>query len=494
MANVVKSSSIYGIAEAIRGIASLIMLPIYTNFLAPSDYGVIELMTMVLDLFALIAGLRLGPAIIRLMNSEISKSEVVSASLSIALLVSLIGVLLITSSSSALSLLIFDVDTYSRLLSIFSFSIFAMLIGEIFMAILRAEEQPGLYLAFSVFKLIVQITLNLYFIAYLQLKAAGFVYSSVLTGALLTIALSVYLVRTYQFRVSKTAVKSILLFSTPLAIGAGAEFITTYIDRFLLTKMHGLHEVGIYSLAYKFGFVLVMISWYPISMAWEPIAYRSVENRPYQRFFHDSYYLIFTFVLLGTLGVGIFARYVIYLMAAEEYHLAQDFAYLICIAYLAQSIGDYVKLGFMYARKTIHMLYANLFSASLAVISYVILIAKFSILGAALGTILALGGRTIWMYLAGKKYHDLNISFSAFYLQFLIVLAGFAFTQWQLDEIDAINFTLTSILYIFLSVVVTLIGYFQLTEKGRFLVWDFLRNAKVLFLKSATAASRKVIK
>ncbi|WP_196159515.1 oligosaccharide flippase family protein [Reinekea sp. G2M2-21] len=467
MPTAVKSSSIYAASELIRSAASLVMLPIYTRFLAPSDYGIIELLTMVLDLFAVIAGLRLGPAIIRLIHSELDKSEVVTASVTIAILVSITGVILITSTSNLLSMALFDSTENAYLLKVFSISLFAMLISEVFMAVVRGEERPRTYLVFSVFKLSLQIALNVYFIVFLELKATGFVYSSVITGLFLVAVQLIYFAKNYRIRTSKAAIKAILLFSTPLALGAGAEFITTYMDRFLLTKFHDLTDVGIYSLAYKFGFILVMISWYPVSMAWEPIAYRAVNNLPHKKYFHDNYYLIFTFVLLGTLGVGLFSSYVIHIMAAIEYHDAKSMAYLICIAYLAQSIGDYVKLGFMHAKKTIHMLYANIFTATLAVLLYLLLIPKFGAYGAAVGTIVSLSSRTIWLYFSGKKYHDLNINFTGFMWQCMLMLAVFFVAQNYLTQSNAFNFVTSIIIYIAASCGLIFIGYKQLSTNGQ---------------------------
>ena len=50
----IKHSSVYGIANScVKGIG-FIMIPIYTRFLAPSDYGLLELLDLTLNMMAIL--------------------------------------------------------------------------------------------------------------------------------------------------------------------------------------------------------------------------------------------------------------------------------------------------------------------------------------------------------------------------------------------------------------------------------------------------------
>src|SRR5215469_10158224 len=60
---ILKKTSIYSLAMvASRGL-SFLLLPVYTRYLTPSDYGVMELLDLTVNLTSLLVGGRLGSAL-----------------------------------------------------------------------------------------------------------------------------------------------------------------------------------------------------------------------------------------------------------------------------------------------------------------------------------------------------------------------------------------------------------------------------------------------
>ena len=55
----------YGAGIVLSQSISFLMLPIYTRFLSPADYGVMELIELALDLIATVAGARIAVGIFR---------------------------------------------------------------------------------------------------------------------------------------------------------------------------------------------------------------------------------------------------------------------------------------------------------------------------------------------------------------------------------------------------------------------------------------------
>ena len=56
-------ASIYAAGNILRQIAGFLMLPVYTRFLTPADYGVVGLMVFAVSLIELALGVRLQWAI-----------------------------------------------------------------------------------------------------------------------------------------------------------------------------------------------------------------------------------------------------------------------------------------------------------------------------------------------------------------------------------------------------------------------------------------------
>ena len=56
---------IYSIATILQNSTSIVMLPIYTRYLTPQDYGIAELLSMAVEFIGLIVGVVSGQAMLR---------------------------------------------------------------------------------------------------------------------------------------------------------------------------------------------------------------------------------------------------------------------------------------------------------------------------------------------------------------------------------------------------------------------------------------------
>ncbi len=58
-------SAVYGVGTVLAKATSVIMLPIYTRYLTPADYGLLELLSLLTDLTALLFGMRIFTGVYR---------------------------------------------------------------------------------------------------------------------------------------------------------------------------------------------------------------------------------------------------------------------------------------------------------------------------------------------------------------------------------------------------------------------------------------------
>src|SRR5690606_9087951 len=63
--NLGKHTLIYAAGTVISRLASFIMLPIYTRFLTPADYGVLELLSMTIDIVGMLTGMSIASSVFR---------------------------------------------------------------------------------------------------------------------------------------------------------------------------------------------------------------------------------------------------------------------------------------------------------------------------------------------------------------------------------------------------------------------------------------------
>ena len=213
--NIINHTFIYTTSELLRRGVSLIMLPIYTRYLTPADYGVVELLSMMIDVGMIIFSARVGSAIFRhycVAETSIERNRVISSALVLALVMNGIGTIVMLLISDELALIIFSDITYSDYISLFVLTMLLNPFVEIPLVFIRAQQKPWLYFIFSITKLLVQLSLNIYFVVLLELHVQGVIYSAVISAALMAILLTSYTL--YKVGLTATLHNTISLFST----------------------------------------------------------------------------------------------------------------------------------------------------------------------------------------------------------------------------------------------------------------------------------------
>src|SRR5205814_5322515 len=75
IARVGRHTVIYTIGALLGKAVAFIMLPLYTRYLTPADYGVIQLIDMTLEIISIVAGSRLAAGVFHLYHKAASEAE-----------------------------------------------------------------------------------------------------------------------------------------------------------------------------------------------------------------------------------------------------------------------------------------------------------------------------------------------------------------------------------------------------------------------------------
>jgi O-antigen/teichoic acid export membrane protein len=399
------------------------MLPIYTRFLTPSDYGIIELLSMVLDLVGIILGLRVGVAIFRYYSeySELKdKNEVITTSLFLLGALNLIGVFALVAAARPLSLAVFGEINQAHNLMLFSFTLLMQGFIEVPMVDFRARQQPRLYVMFSIIKLILQLSLNILFVVYLKMGVEGVIYSAVLSSLILGAVLTLYTIHTCGIRFSPHKARQLISFSFPLVLTSLISFYITFGDRYFLRVFGGgLQEVGVYSLAYKFGFLLMFLIVNPFNNIWDTEKYNVLKKQNPREEYQSVFIVYSTILLFVCLILSLFIKDILRIMSTPPFWGAAQIVPVVLFAYLTNAWCEYVNLGFMLERKTFEFTYWTLLSGVVITFGYFYLIPRFGAMGAAWATVSAFALRCVFVYWRAKRFYDMGLQWWRVCLLFL---------------------------------------------------------------------------
>lgn len=421
-----KHTLIYGGGIIISRAVSFIMLPIYTRYLTPADYGTLELLSMTIDVIGMIVGMGLASSVFKFYyeyeNPE-EKKDVISTTTLAILAISFAAANLGIIFSREITNLVFskpDNVLYFRFLFIIYFFQSASIIPLLY---IRALQNSTLFVVLNVIRLIIQLSLNIYFVVTLRMGIIGILYSTLLADILIGIYLSFYTFQKVGFKFSVSKCKRLLNFGYPLIFWSLGSFVITFSDRYFLNYFSDTSSVGIYALAYKFGFLLTALVFVPFSQIWEPQRFEIAKQSNAQDVFRKVFFYLNIVFLSVALIVALLIKDVLTIMADPSYMEAHKIVPLILVAVIFQLWTGFCNIGLFLKEKT--KLYG--LSALIAVVSSIILnfflIPRYGVYGAGLTAIIVFGIRFFVVYIFSQRYYYINYGWgNVLKLCFLIMI------------------------------------------------------------------------
>ena len=405
----VKHSALYAIGNIANKVAGFLMLPLYTFNLTTEDYGVIEYVDLLIMVFAILFGLHaLGSALIRIYHDtdKEQKESVVATALLISFVLSGVIALLGYIYSESISLWLLKSTHYSAVIELTFISLIFVTQIELLLIYKRLQQQAVYFVVFSLLRLLVNISLNIYFIAFLKLGIYGFVYSMFISAALFSLVPLIEFMWQHPLRLNRVSAHKMFTFGTPLVFASLAMYIIHFLDRFVLGHFHSLEQVGLYALAYKFAFLVSVLIGEPFKRVWEVNVFSYAETENWKAYF-AKVYLYYTIALFGVaIGISLFIDNLLGWAIDPKFAPAFVFTPILIIGYAIREQGDFFKQILFINKRSNVVGKISTYSALINIALSFLFIPSFGPIGAAIATLITWVFYTIYLwYLQYKEFH-----------------------------------------------------------------------------------------
>ncbi len=420
---------IYGAGIALGRLAGFIMLPIYTRFLTPADYGILELLSITVDVLGTIAAAGLSSAVFKFYadaDTQRDKDTVVTTAW--------IALTVLTGLMAALGMLAAPWLTRVALgpggrpeyFRLFFLIYLFQTVESIPLLYLRARNRSVAFTAANVAKLVLTLGLNIYFVVVLQLGVRGVLYSGVIAGGVSCTALSIYLVHSAGARVSRDWIRSLVRFGAPMVPWYLGNFVIVFSDRYFLKHFAGTSDVGVYSLAYRFAMLVTMFGFRPFFLVWGPQRFEIIK-RPDGVAITRRVFCYMNLILgSAALLIALFSGEIIRIMAAPSFHAAARLVPILVGAQVLYHLVAFSNFSMLYAERTNILGRLSGVTAAVVLACNLALIPRFGVLGAALATLLAYGVRFLLVLGAAQRVYRLEYGWGTVARTYLCLLLALA--------------------------------------------------------------------
>ena len=392
MGSVAKHVMVYGAGVVLGRAVSFIMLPVYTSFLTPADYGVIQLIEMTLDMIAIVAGGQIAAGIFRYYHAAPTEGErkaVVSTALwLLAGSYTAVGAVTFVAAP-ALSDLIFGSPGHAALIRLAAGSLGLSSLVVAPLAYLRVQERSSVFVTVNVVKLVLSVSLNVLFLVGMEMGPAAIFLSSFLANLIIGGVLATMAVREMGLHFSTDASRKLLRYGLPLIATQIATFATTFGDRYFLQAAGNEAIVGLYGLAYQFGFLLALIGCTPFEMIWDPTRFRVAKQPNRDEVLARGFIYLNVLLISTAVGITLFVGDVLRIMTTPAFHSAAAIVPVILVAYVFQSWAGTQDIGIRIRDRTEFLTLANWIAAAAALVGYAVLVPRYLGWGAAAATAVA---------------------------------------------------------------------------------------------------------
>ena len=377
-----RGTVVYGLGEVVSRLLTLLLLPVFTAYLSPSEYGVVSILTALGVFVTSVFSLGLGAAIAPVYfegNNRIRKDTIICTTL--LLLAASVVVLLAAGAalSSSISRLLFDVTAHARLVILLLATSACTILMIPFRQYLQFEERAKSYVALSAFSVVITAALSVWMVMGLKRGVNGMLEAGLIGQAFGLVLFATPCIIRIKPRAESTIGLELLRLSLPLLPAFGFVFVLQHGGKYQLQWFRGLEEVGIYTIGFNLGVVISVVVT-AFQSAWIPY-FMSFADRPGEARVVYGRVLTYYVLVVGTLTLGVFAvaRPVVLLMTVPAYHEAWKVVGVIATAQFLAGVWIVLLPGMYLAKEVQFIALLQGLAAATVVLLGLLLIPPFGV-------------------------------------------------------------------------------------------------------------------
>ena len=314
----------YTAASVLSKLIAVFLLPVYTAYLSPAEYGDVEIMIATLVAASIVVRLGVIEAILRFYYlADEDPAAVVRTGFASLFWTTTVLALLALPIAGPISELLLDGRSEPGLARLMILGLWQLTLWEYALTLLRLDERARAYFNFTIAAVVVTIPVTVALVVATDLGAEAILLGNFGTGvAFLLVRLWVERSR-LGFGVDGGLLRRMVRFGLPTMPAELTLYSLNWIDRIIILRLAGATAVGLYAIAVKFANgIQVLVRGF--HLAWPPLAY-SIQDDDEAR---NAYALIVTWFVavssFAVVGLWLLAPWLTEVLADDRFYEAHE--------------------------------------------------------------------------------------------------------------------------------------------------------------------------
>jgi O-antigen/teichoic acid export membrane protein len=353
LARLARHSVIYGLGGLVSRILAVLLLPLYTSYLAPGSFGQVETLTAATAVAVIVLRMGISTAFFRFYfdsKDTAHRLAVVRTSFWFTMAMATLGLALCVAFAEPVSRAL-QLGNHPDLVRAAAIGFWAQMNFEQITSLFRVEERSVAFALASIANVLITIGATLVLVVVYHKGALGLLIGNFIGTLCVYVVLLAYRREQLGFQFDRTLFRGMQHFGLPLVPSALALWAINFIDRLFVGGYKGQGEVGIYSAAIKIASVITF-AMFAFRTAWPAFAYSIDDDRDAKR----TYSFVLTYLLVVAswiaLGLGALAPWLTEAMTDPRYQRAEKGIALLAFAGAIYAGYTVLAIGSGRARKT----------------------------------------------------------------------------------------------------------------------------------------------
>jgi O-antigen/teichoic acid export membrane protein len=419
---------IYGIATLFNRIIGFVMIPVYTRYFSPADYGVLEIITITTQVINLVASIGVTQGIGRFYfqyEDDENRNSVLSTGIIAFSIFSLFVILPMLGFSGKLSQWLLKSAGNTNFFVIAIGTIWFSTLNEIGFFYMRMLKKSLRFMIMATIKLIFAILLNIYFIVVIKTGIIGVLYSTLISSVVFSSILIIPLLNKTGYHLSSSKLKDMFRFGLPLIPSSMANLVVLASDRYFLRFLATLSDTGLYSLAYRFSTIPGYFIAYPFMQIWSVRRLEIYKSDNSEEVMGTVFTYFCIFIVSVGLAVCVMTKDIIELISDPKFWPAYKTVPILVLAQIIMSFCQHFNIGLLIKKKTQYFTYIDIINAVVNLTLNYLLISRYGVMGAAIATLISYSLRALMIYIVTMSLY--RIHFEAIRILKLFLAAGFVY-------------------------------------------------------------------